>query len=125
MWLAVGGAIGTCARYALTLAGNAVAGAAWWPWGTFFANSLGSFGLGVVFVWLEGRTLLGADLRFVLGTGVMGGFTTYSTFNLEAIRLADAGQWPRALAYMGGTVIVCLLACLVGLWLGKQLRGGA
>ncbi len=123
MWLAVGGAIGTCSRYALTLAGNAIAGAAWWPWGTFLANTLGSFGLGLIFVWLEDRSLFGADLRIVLGTGLMGGFTTYSTFNLETMRLADSGEWPRAIAYMGGTIVVCLVAGAVGLWVGRHLRG--
>jgi CrcB protein len=66
---------------------------------------------------------LGADLRLLLGTGVMGGFTTYSAFNLESIGLMQDGAWGRATLYMGGTVVACLAAGAVGVMLGRALRG--
>ena len=86
-------------------------------------NVLGSLGLGLVFVLGEGRSLFGADVRLLLGTGVMGGFTTYSAFNLESLGLMQSGAYGRAALYMGGTVIVCLLAGALGLVLGRLIRG--
>jgi CrcB protein len=93
------------------------------PWATFTANALGSLGLGLVFVLAEDRSLFGADLRLLLGTGVMGGFTTYSAFNLETIGLMQSGGWGRAALYMGGTVVVCLIAGALGLIIGRAIRG--
>ena len=122
-WLLVplGGAIGTAMRYALALLGQRLWGDAWFPGGTFAANVLGSFLLGVVFVWGEGRTLAQVDARLVLGTGVMGGFTTYSSFNLELVKLL--GEAPlRAGAYLVATVGACLLAGLAGVALARLVR---
>jgi len=93
------------------------------PWATFTANVLGSLGLGLVFVLAEDRSLFGADLRLLLGTGVMGGFTTYSAFNLETIGLMQDAAWGRAGLYMGGTVVVCLIAGALGLIIGRAIRG--
>ena len=93
------------------------------PWATFTANALGSLGLGLVFVLAEDRSLFGADLRLLLGTGVMGGFTTYSAFNLETIGLMQDAAWGRAALYMGGTVVVCLIAGALGLIIGRAIRG--
>ncbi len=93
------------------------------PWATFTANALGSLGLGLVFVLAEDRSWFGTDLRLLLGTGVMGGFTTYSTFNLESIGLMQSGAWGRAALYMGGTVLVCLAAGALGVMIGRAIRG--
>ena len=124
VWVAIGGAAGSCLRYAVSLwVGSAGIGSGALPWATWTANLLGSLGLGLVFVLGEDRELFGADLRLLLGTGVMGGFTTYSAFNLESIGLMQAGAWGRALLYMGGTVVLCLLAGAVGLMLGRAIRG--
>jgi fluoride exporter len=119
--VAVGGALGSMLRYALGLLAATVGGPDW-PFGTFGANVLGSFGLGLLFVLGEDHTLLGVDSRLLLGTGAMGGFTTYSTFNLEILRYAQEGMALRALAYGAATVLVCLLAGLGGLALGRALR---
>lgn len=123
-WLAVavGGAAGSMLRYALGLLAATVGGPDF-PFGTFAANVLGSFGLGLVFVVGEGHTWLGVDARIALGTGAMGGFTTYSTFNLEMIRYAQEGMVGRALAYGALTLVVCLLAGLAGIAAGRALRG--
>jgi CrcB protein len=93
------------------------------PWATFAANVLGSLGLGLIFVLAEDRSWFGADLRLFLGTGVMGGFTTYSAFNLESIGLMQNEAWGRAALYMGGTVVVCLVAGALGLIVGRAIRG--
>lgn len=122
-WVAVGGALGSCLRYALSLWSGDVALAEAFPIGTFAANVLGSFGLGVLFVLAEDRTWFGTDARVFFGTGVMGGFTTYSAFNLEAIGMMESGAWGRAALYMGGTIAVCLVAGFLGLLFGRALRG--
>lgn len=122
LWIALGGAVGTLMRYGLHRGAVAVGGPDW-PWGTFFANVLGSLGLGILFVLGEGRTLFGADVRLVLGTGLMGGFTTYSTFNLETLRYAQAGQWGKVLLYVLTTLLVCAAAGAGGIALARLARG--
>ncbi|KPK16733.1 MAG: hypothetical protein AMJ62_04350 [Myxococcales bacterium SG8_38] len=123
VWVAIGGAAGSCLRYWVSLILGSVSTAHGFPWATLTVNVLGSLGLGVSFVLAEDRAWLGADLRMLLGTGVMGGFTTYSAFNLESIALMQAQAWGRAAVYMGGTVVVCLLAGALGLTLGRAIRG--
>jgi CrcB protein len=77
----------------------------------------------LVFVLAEDRSWFGADLRLLLGTGVLGGFTTYSAFNLESIGLMQNGAWGRAALYMGGTVVVCLVAGALGVIIARAIRG--
>lgn len=124
-WLLIGlgGAAGTLLRYGLSLLLADQTLATGWPLGTLAANVAGSLLLGVVMELAHGAELLGTDLRLVLGVGVMGGFTTYSSFNLETLRLAQEGHAWRAAAYVAATVVVCLLAGLAGLWLARLARG--
>ncbi len=117
--VALGGAVGTAGRYGIALLGQRWAGEAWFPWGTFSANVLGSFLLGLVFVTAEGRTFASVDARLVLGTGVMGGFTTYSAFNLEALKLFSDTSAAKGAAYITATVLLCLAAGAAGLALGR------
>jgi len=123
VWVAIGGAAGSCLRYALSLMLGTVSLVEGFPFATFAANALGSLGLGLLFVLAEDRTWFGSDLRLLLGTGVMGGFTTYSTFNLESIGLMQNGAWGRAVLYMAATVTVCLMAGAMGLIVGRAIRG--
>ncbi len=123
VWVAIGGAAGSCLRYWLSLLLGPVVVGQGFPWATLGANVLGSLGLGLVFVLGEGREIFGADVRLLLGTGVMGGFTTYSAFNLESIGLMQSGAWGKGALYMGSTVVVCLVAGALGLILGRALRG--
>ena len=76
-----------------------------------------------VFVWGEGRSLLGTDLRLVVGTGILGAFTTYSTYNLEALRLLAEGQLARGSLYLGATLATCLGAGAAGLARGRARTG--
>ena len=123
VWVAIGGAAGSCLRYWVSLLLGPITIGHGFPWATFAANALGSLGLGLVFVLAEDRTWFGADLRLLLGTGVMGGFTTYSAFNLESIGLMKNGAWGRAGLYMAGTVVICLMAGALGLILARAIRG--
>ena len=123
VWVAIGGAAGSCLRYWVSLMLGPITAAQSFPWATLTANVVGSLGLGLVFVLGEDRSLFGADLRLLLGTGVMGGFTTYSAFNLESIGLMQSGAWGRAALYMSGTVVVCLVAGALGVIIGRAIRG--
>ena len=123
VWVAIGGAAGSCLRYWVSLMLGPITVGHGFPWATFAANVLGSLGLGLVFVLAEDRSWFGADLRLLLGTGVMGGFTTYSAFNLESIGLMQSEAWGRAALYMGGMVVVCLVAGALGLIVGRAIRG--
>ncbi len=125
-WLlvALGGAVGTLFRYSLSVGTKRWIGEAVpFPVATFAANVLGSLLLGIVLVWGEGREIGGVDARLVLGTGMMGGFTTYSSFDLETLKLFEAGHSGRALIYLLATVLVCLGSGWIGLTLGRAIRG--
>jgi CrcB protein len=120
--IALGGALGTLLRWGT---GLAIARESWpdFPWGTFTVNVVGSFALGLVAEALGERRMLGTEVRLFLGTGVLGGFTTYSSFNLETLRMLERGDHGKAALYVAATVVVCLLAGAGGLALGRALRG--
>jgi len=109
----LGGAVGTGARYLLQGWALEVLGPSF-PWGTFAVNAIGSFLLAIVmYGGLEAATI-SPTMRLVLGTGLLGGFTTYSTFSFETMRYLQVGSWGLAMANVLATVVVCLAACLAG-----------
>ena len=118
LWIGLGGAAGSIARYHLGL----VVTRRWsgFPSGTLAVNLIGSMLLGVVLA-LALRDRLGETARLALGTGVLGGFTTYSTFNYETITLAQAGQHGRAAIYVAVTLLGCLAAGVAGALVGRAL----
>ncbi len=126
-WILVGlgGAAGSLLRYGMAkvvaLAGLSGAPGGW-PWATFAVNVIGSISLGVLWCVTDAKDASGQNLRFLLGTGLMGGFTTYSSFNLETLQLFQAGQHARGVAYVLLTVAICLLGGYVGVGLGQQVR---
>ena len=123
LWICLGGAAGTGARYLLSGWALAALGPAF-PWGTLVINVSGSFLLGLLMQVGIATPLLSPTLRLALTTGVMGGFTTYSTFNYETIRYAQDGSWPVALANVLATLLGCLAAGLAGIALGRSIFGG-
>ena len=125
LFVALGGALGSVARYGLARLFYVEGASHWFPAGTFAANVLGSLLLAAISVGLVDVKLLGADVRLFLGTGMMGGFTTYSTFNCEELKLLGDGHLARAALYIGATLGSCLLGGLLGLALSPVLRGGS
>jgi len=121
LWIALGGAAGTLLRWLVGL-GVAHERLPDFPWSTLLVNVAGSFALGLVAEALAERRLFGVEARLVLGTGVLGGFTTYSTFNLETLRLLERAEHGRAALYVAATVGASLLAGLAGLAAGRALR---
>ena len=123
-WVAVGGALGSVARYAFSGVAVRWLGAGF-PYGTLFVNVTGSFTIGLLaaLVAADGRPLLGADARAFLLVGVLGGFTTFSSFSLETLNLARSGALGAAALSVVGSVVLCLAAVSLGFasaaWLNR------
>ena len=115
--IAAGGALGAVARYGIAVALPARSGG--FPWATFGTNVLGCLLIGLLMALI---TRGWADRRLVrpfLGVGVLGGFTTFSTYTAEARGLFDSGAVGTALAYLAGTVVAAVLAVELGLLIGR------
>jgi CrcB protein len=121
--ICLGGAFGTGARYLLGGAVTRWAGPEF-PYGTLLINVLGSFLIGVVQQVGLSTLLIPETLRLVLAVGIMGGFTTYSSFSYETIRLLEAGSWMAATLYVVLTTALCLACCVAGLSLGRVMIEG-
>lgn len=119
LWVALGGAAGAAARYGVAQ----WAGARWgwtFPWGTLVVNVTGSLAIGLLMALLIGR---GADpaYRLLLVTGFLGGYTTFSAFSLETLSLLETRRYGEAALYIGGSVLLGLVACFAGLAVGRLL----
>lgn len=122
LWICLGGAAGTGARYLLSNWALAALGAAF-PWGTLLVNVVGSFLLGLLMQAGASSPSFSPTHRLALTTGVVGGFTTYSTFNYETIRFVQNGSWPLALVNVVVMLVVCFLAGFAGIAAGRWVFG--
>src|SRR6266704_2417532 len=120
-YISIGGILGTLARYVLQGWVQQRSGLATFPVGTLAINLTGSFVLGLVIRLATGSTLISPDLRAGLTIGFCGAFTTMSTFSYESMRLLADGEYWHAGLYMGGTVLGCLAAVLIGTMLANRL----
>jgi CrcB protein len=116
----VGGGLGSAARYLLSVGMVRALGAAF-PFGTLCVNLVGCLAMGALLQIAVQASSLSPALRLALSTGLLGGFTTYSSFNYETTKLFEGGAIGFALLNLFGTVFGCFLAGLVGAWLGRQL----
>ena len=120
VWVCLGGAVGTAARYGLASWAGQTFGTTF-PLGTLLVNALGSFLLGVVMqVGLSGE-VLSPTVRSALAVGLLGGFTTYSSYCYETLEYLRAGAWLTGCSYAVGTLIACLVACALGMALVRSL----
>lgn len=117
--VATGGALGTVARWSLSTALGATGDG--WPWATFTVNLIGSFVLGVLVVLQPGRWADWPLARPFLAVGVLGGFTTFSTYAVEGRHLIAEGAPALAAAYLGVSVLAALLALTLGGWVARRL----
>ena len=115
LWIAIGGAIGSVARYGCS---SLIAG--WigetFPWGTLLVNVSGSFVIGffATLTGPDGRVLVAGDVRQFVTVGICGGYTTFSSFSLQTLNLIQNGELAQAGLNVVGSVALCLLA----VWLG-------
>jgi CrcB protein len=113
----VGGGLGSCLRYGVNLVLVARFGPHY-PWGTFAVNVIGSAVMGVFAAWIVARWMPetgGTELRLFLMTGILGGFTTFSAFSLDAWILWERGAQGAALAYVASSILVSFAALAAGL----------
>jgi fluoride exporter len=118
----LGGAIGTGARYLIATTAPRLFGTSF-PYGTLAVNLIGSFCLGAIMQVGLTTTLISPTMRIVLTTGVMGGFTTYSTFNYETLELLREGAVGLAGLNVAATVVLCLLGGAMGAVLARWVSG--
>jgi CrcB protein len=115
----IGGAVGSAGRYAVgkltlgTLGPN-------YPWGTIAVNLIGGFLMGLL-AGLLARTGGSEQTRLLIGVGVLGGFTTFSAFSLDAVTMIERGQWGVAVTYALVSVIGSVLALFGGLYLVRTV----
>lgn len=112
--VAAGGALGAAGRYLANVAATRLLGIGF-PWGTMMVNILGSLAMGLVIGWLARRSEGGMVLSLFLTTGILGGFTTFSAFSLDALNLWQRGEMGLAFGYVAGSVVLSLVAVFAGL----------
>ena len=117
--VAVGGALGSMTRYGVSLALPAREGG--WPVATFLINVSGSFLIGLLAGWLATRDATGEPWRLLLSVGVLGGYTTFSAYSLETMRLIERGDLVGASTYSIGSVVAGLVAVALGLFLARRV----
>lgn len=111
--VAAGGAVGSVLRYLLSAGLQQWAGRAF-PLGSLVVNVLGCFAIGALYVWLIGRAPVAEAWRVFWMVGVLGGFTTFSTFTLDFFELVQTGYVGRAVAYVAASLMLCIGGTVLG-----------
>lgn len=120
VWVLLGGALGSGARYLVAL-GFASRAQATFPWSTFLVNVVGSFVIGAFAFAAPGSSAASPTVRAFWTIGVLGGFTTYSSFNQETLNFVQAGQIGSAASYWAATSVTCLIAGFGGMAVGRWI----
>lgn len=117
LWVALGSAIGGAGRYAVSGVMARLVGETF-PWGTLTVNVIGSLLITFIATMTgpDGRVFVSSATRQFLMLGVLGGFTTFSSFSLQTLTLAQDGEWWQA----AGNIVGSVLLCLLGAWLGHM-----
>lgn len=118
--VAIGGAIGSVARYLVGVWGVKLAGPNF-PWGTITVNVVGAFLIGLMVEMVARRFDASSEVRVFIVTGIIGGFTTWSSFTLDAVVLFERGDLGLAAVYMLASLVVSFAAIFAGLALGRAL----
>ncbi|MFP6868010.1 MAG: fluoride efflux transporter CrcB [Nitrospinota bacterium] len=116
LWVAIGGAAGSVLRYGTTIAVQRWTQSSW-PWATFAVNILGSFLIGWLAYMVVGRGAISVQTRLIVMVGLLGGFTTFSTFSLDTLRLIQEGGWRAAAA----NAVLSVAGGLIAAWAGFNI----
>ena len=124
--VAAGGALGSMARFGLGLLAARLASSTAWPMGTFTANLLGGLAMGLLVGWLAFKGGAHQEtIRLFAAVGVLGGFTTFSSYSLEAVMMIERRDYALAAAYVVGSVILAVAALFIGLMVARRAFGAA
>jgi len=123
IWVAIGGALGTIGRYWLSGVVAQQIGETF-PWSTLIINVTGSFVIGffATLTGPDGRIFVGTNPRQFVMIGICGGYTTFSSFSLQTLNLMNDGEWAFAVANIGLSVFLCLIAVWAGHVLGVSMN---
>jgi CrcB protein len=115
----VGGGLGALARY--YIAGTIQSAATVFPWGIFIVNITGGLLMGMIVEASALKLNLSPELRAFLTVGILGGYTTFSTFSLDSALLLQKGEYAQAAAYVIGSVVLSIVALFAGLWIVRAI----
>jgi CrcB protein len=118
--IAIFGAVGTLARYGLQGVVQ-IRTASTFPFGTLLVNLSGCFLLGLIGQFTLNRMVISPDWRVAIAVGFFGGYTTFSSFGWETAKMLEGGEWARAGAYVGASVVVGLILSVAGIRLANHL----
>ena len=120
LWVALGGAIGSAARYGVNVWSGRMLGSEF-PWHTFIVNVVGCFAMGVLVELMALKLNVSNETRAFLTTGILGGFTTFSAYSLDFAVLVERKSYGAAAVYGAGSVALSLIAVFAGLSLVRTL----
>lgn len=118
--VAFGGALGASLRHLVNMAAIRLFGPGF-PWGTFGANLIGSFVMGLFIGVMMTRYAHQTELRLFVATGLLGGFTTFSAFSLDVVMLWERGALLEVLLYVAGSVVLAIMSLMAGLFLARHV----
>ena len=118
--VALGGALGSLLRYFVA---GSVQSAAWpsFPWGIFVVNVSGGLAMGIIAELAALKLNMTPEVRAFLTVGILGGYTTFSTFSLDSALLIERGAYASAALYVSGSAILSILALFAGMWLVRSI----
>ena len=119
LWIGFGAFIGANARFWL----GELIGHRAFPWATLTINVIGSLAIGIFYAW-ELRQAPHSAFRLFFAVGICGGFTTFSAFSWETLRLLEKGDWVAGGAYVLASIFMTILACAGGFYLTRSILGG-